>query len=480
MGEITESLKYSFISYCGYFLGICSTIFLYTSELKFYGTLRYILAISLLLSSFFSLGLNATTVKLYNELRIKKYINAFICFSIIVILLFSIFCYSLSDYLFLKLGFVNFWNLKNFIFPIVCLYSLNSLFYSFLANFYITAIPNIFDSLLPKINTILSFIFFVYSKDIKASLFLFIILSLLSSFVLFIYMKKMTHLKIDFNFGFLKDMHIKKEIMNFSFFSLFNSFLYAIISQIGMIILGEAGDLKTNGLYGIILSIIGLINIPLLALSKSSIPLISNYIDNKNIKELGVFYKRTSLYLFFLGSFLFLIIITNFDTLFLILNKKELVGNFYIIAILGTSLLVDLLTGINGNIINRSNHYKINTIFIIITALISIIVGYLLVVRLNYGIIGAAISTSTSMLIYNILKLLFNYKYFNISPFSKEMIPIIISILIILFLNKNLNLDNLMNPFLFIIFNTTIIILFYIFINYYYKIVTFKNIFKTK
>ena len=164
----------------------------------------------------------------------------------------------------------------------------------------------------------------------------------------------------------------------------------------------------------------------------------------------------------------------------MILNKKELVGNFYIIAILGTSLLVDLLTGINGNIINRSNHYKINTIFIIITAFISIIVGYLLVVRLNYGIIGAAISTSTSMLIYNILKLLFNYKYFNISPFSKEMIPIIISILIILFLNKNLNLDNLMNPFLFIIFNTTIIILFYIFINYYYKIVTFKNIFKTK
>ena len=85
-----ESLKYTIISYCGYLIGILSTIFLYTSNLEFYGTLRDILAISLLLSSFFSLGLNATIVKLYNVLKNNKYINGFLSFSAVAIILFSL------------------------------------------------------------------------------------------------------------------------------------------------------------------------------------------------------------------------------------------------------------------------------------------------------------------------------------------------------------------------------------------------------
>ena len=206
------------------------------------------------------------------------------------------------------------------------------------------------------------------------------------------------------------------------------------------------------------------------------IPLISDYIDNKKIKELEVFYKKSSLYLFFIGSFLFLIIATNFDALFTILQKKELVGNFYVIVVIGISLLIDLLTGINGNIINRSHYYKFNTIFIAITASISFIVSYFLIIKLDYGIIGAAISTFVSMLVYNIFKLIFNYKKFNISPFSKAMIPLIILIGIMIFFNHYLVFEQLNNPMYYIILNSTSIILFYILINYFFKIINIKQI----
>ena len=88
-----ESLKYIIVSYFGYFIGIFSTIFLYASDLEFYGTLRYILAISLLLSSFFSLGLNASVVKFYYELKDKNITNNFMTFSIIGILSISLIGY---------------------------------------------------------------------------------------------------------------------------------------------------------------------------------------------------------------------------------------------------------------------------------------------------------------------------------------------------------------------------------------------------
>ncbi|WP_165790492.1 lipopolysaccharide biosynthesis protein [Chryseobacterium sp. MYb7] len=474
----SQAIKYSFISYIGYIIGIISTIFLYSSELEFYGTLRYILATSLLLSSFFSLGLNATIIKLYNELTNKGFINSFICLSLIVIIVFislNYFTFDLLKEFFFTFGGANFWNYMNFIFPIICLYSLNSVIYSFLANFYITAIPNIFDSLLPKVNMIISFIYFLYYKDACGALLLFVILSFISTVILFLFMKKKTGLSFDFNVNFWKDNSIRKEVISFSSFSILNSFLYAIITQIGMVMLGESNDLKINGIYAVIYSIIGLINIPLLAVSKSSTPLISDFIDNENIRDLNSFYKKTSLSLFFIGSFLFLIIATNFDSFFSILNKGELVGHFNIICILGLALMIDLLTGINSNIINRSKHYKINTAFIIITALISLTVSFLLIIYYKLGIMGVAISTFISMLVFNGLKLFFNYKFLKIHPFSKKMLPILISIILVLFVSQNFIF---FNKFYFLFINSISIIFLYGIINYCYKIIPIKDIYK--
>lgn len=480
MGKIkNESLKYIIISYCGYLIGIFSTIFLFSTELKFYGTIRYIFATSLLLSSFFTLGLNASIIKYYNYLKNEKLVNSFISFSLVGIVFFSLVIYLiLTVYkdLFVPYNTGSFWNLKNYIFPIICLYSINSLLFSFLANYYITAIPNIFDSFLPKIYTIISFFFFVYTKNVEKGVILFIIISLISTSLLFFYMKKKTDFKLSFDVAFLKEICLKKEILKFSGYSLFNSFLYATISQIGMVVLGETGNLTTNGIYGIISSIIGLVSIPLLGLSKSSVPLISEYIDNGNISDLKQFYKKSSLYLFFLGSFLFLIICTNFDALFIMLNKGELVGHFKIILIIGVAFLIDLLTGINSNIINRSDRYRYNTLFIGFTALISFFASYYLIIMLRTGLLGVAISTFISLLVFNTLKLIFNFVHFNLLPFSKEMVPISILIFIFLIFNRVLIVEQFNFPLLYIMINSIVILLSFIFVNYYFKIIELNSI----
>jgi O-antigen/teichoic acid export membrane protein len=88
----------------------------------------------------------------------------------------------------------------------------------------------------------------------------------------------------------------------------------------------------------------------------------------------------------------------------------------YVVLFFGFKLIVDMGTGVNGQIIGTSNFWRFEFLTGLILLLLIVPLNYYLIPKI--GIIGAGISNFTAYTIYNIIRLVFLWKKFNMQPFS--------------------------------------------------------------
>ena len=113
-----------------------------------------------------------------------------------------------------------------------------------------------------------------------------------------------------------------------------------------------------------------------------------------------------------------------------------------------------------------SKYFKFNVITILILATLSIILNYLLIP--NFGMIGAAYASLISILIFNLIKLIFIKIKMKILPFSNKTIIVIFMGLLTYFLS--IYIPNLENSLINILLKSTLISIFYIILIYKFKI----------
>ena len=87
---------------------------------------------------------------------------------------------------------------------------------------------------------------------------------------------------------------------------------------------------------------------------------------------------------------------------------------------------------INFSIISYSKYFRVNTLFIFILAISNVILNYYLIN--SFDIVGAALSTAISMLVFNILKTLFVAIKYKIHPFTWPLIIISLFLLLAIFM----------------------------------------------
>ena len=131
--------------------------------------------------------------------------------------------------------------------------------------------------------------------------------------------------------------------------------------------------LSIVGAYSLYLFIATVISIPMRALAKISIPIITNSWKENDIKQISDIYKRTSLIQIIFGVLLYIGIIINKENLFVILNKPEYSANFAIFYFLGLAILIDVTVGLNSEIIASSKYYRYDALFNMVLLGVSII-----------------------------------------------------------------------------------------------------------
>ncbi len=218
----------------------------------------------------------------------------------------------------------------------------------------------------------------------------------------------------------IKSICPKKEIFLYSAPLLFNSLTIIIIAWIDTLMLGFFRTTSEVGLYNAAIPTAKLIYILPTALVSLYLPTIAQYLNNRTeLKK--TFYLTTKWILLINLNFLFLAIIFSKSLLGI------LFGNEYMIASLA---LIILIIGyfINSMVYTSRDILmlmKKSTTILIATltgGILNIILNYLLIPQ--YGIIGAAIATSISIITLSLIIFLKTKKYTKIKIINLRLIKI--------------------------------------------------------
>ena len=452
MGKILrQSFWSTIIIYSGVVLGFINSIILFPKYLSTeqIGLFRQIISASSLLVPLTTFGVSAAYVKFYplfKENVDKK--NQFFSYNLLVVFssyllttfLIIFFFDSLSIYFSQNSQlFLDYFYLVYFI---VFVMSLSALFESYLRARYDIVLSNIINGVSNRFFTAVSIILLALSVltfDEVINLQILIYGIGLIIIISYSYRKD----KFKFQLKYDKISSEIKKILNFSSFSFLGSFSNILVLNVDILMVTSLLGLSQTGIYTTAFYIGMIIEIPRRAISQISIPFISENIKNNNIKNLEKNYTEVSLYQTIIGVLFYLLIIINLDSLFsLIPNSENFISGKDVVYVVGMSKLIIMIFGYSSELISLSKYYKFNVVTILILAVVGIILNIILIPV--YGLIGAAMASLISIIIFNIIKFIFIKIKFGISPFTSKTLKVITLgfILFLIFTYYPIDFDN--------------------------------------
>ena len=420
VAPLQQVVLYAIINYAGTAIGIISALFIYPLDFRFLGTVRFVDNISQLLFPIMVLGASHALIKFYPALdeRHRKQLFNYSLLSVSVISLLvlgGIFGFSvLADYKDSMLLY--------FAFPVAVALAFVELFKKQAQDLQKIAVPTLYEKIFPKIALpaiflllIGSFVSEYQSLALYAASYVFI-------FILTgVYLFKRFSPGFNYRFKTLFGTISRKDYFRYSLYSFAGSLGSLLAFRIDGIIIYNLISEEANGVFSTAVTLASTLQIPAVGMFALYAPIISTYLKNNNLPDLNIKYKEIARLLFFIGAVLYSCIFLGIEDLFRILPAYEkLKDTIPIIIVLGFSVLINMATGFNGEIITYSKYYRFNLVAILVLILLNVSLNLYFIYYTDTGIMGVAYASFVSMTLFNISKLVFIYKKFRLLPFDKS------------------------------------------------------------
>jgi O-antigen/teichoic acid export membrane protein len=220
----------------------------------------------------------------------------------------------------------------------------------------------------------------------------------------------------------------RKELYTVGFFGIVGSLGTIIVLEVDRIMVSNMIGLDANGIYSVAFFFGLFVSVPARGLRRIATVIISDSWKENKLDNINSIYKKSCINQLLISGYLFLGIWFCIDYMFDFMQPEYTNGK-YVILFIGLAQIVDMITGVNGEIIITSKYYKYNTYFIG-----GLILG---VVGLNYlfipiwGINGAALASLIAMIIINALRFIFLYHKFKFQPFTRNIVINIVLMLVV-------------------------------------------------
>lgn len=221
----------------------------------------------------------------------------------------------------------------------------------------------------------------------------------------------------------------KKERNEIIHFTWYHSLLNVSVLLIGMLDALMLATLSPSGLkaipvYTVSVFIISFLLIPYKAMLQSAMASLIDAFKHNDIPRIKDLFTRTSINMFIATMAMFLLIICNMH------NAIKLLPDGYeaitiIVVILALGRMVDMVTGMNDQVLSLSNHYKYS--FYISITLVFLVVAFNWIMIPRYDIYGAAWATTAALIIFNTMKLLVVKRKLGLQPISYKTLLVVLS-----------------------------------------------------
>lgn len=435
------------LTYLGFGIGAINVLFLYTKFLSQneYGLVSYILSVSNILTPFLTLGVHTTIIRFFSSFNDEVQKNRF--YTIV---------FFLPVFLIVLGGILTFFSFEiiqnlisqknemvgNFIwtmFLISALIAYFEVFFAWSKIHYKTIEGNFLKEVFPRLVTlILLVLIHIEWIDFERFIFYFSLSYFVRLLLMVIISFKIKMPK--FSFALPSNF---KEISKYSLYLLLASSVSAFFMDIDKIMLNQFVSLDKIAIYSVAVFASTIVAVPYRAFYQSISPLIAEKISKNEKKELSEIFKKSSNWLFWFSSLIFLLIFVNIKDFFFLFSPKYTEGIF-VVYIISLVKLSDTLTCMSNAVLFNSNYYKWVLYLGVVLLFNTLILNYLTIPK--WGINAAAISTLISFSIYNILKIGVVYKFQKLQPISTEIIKIIglilgLSLFVLVDFSQNLLLN---------------------------------------
>ncbi|MDN3493060.1 oligosaccharide flippase family protein [Winogradskyella bathintestinalis] len=430
---LNQSFKNTITTYLGFGIGAVNTLFLYTNFLtdKYYGLVAFLLSAANIMMPFMAFGVHNAIVKFYSTFKTKSSINSFLTLMLFLPLLFILptaflgyFAYdSLADWLSNENQIVENYVWHIFILAISMAYF--EIFFAWTKVQMQTVFGNLMKEIFHRV-LIMLLLIAVYLEWLTVDQF---ITALVGVYVFRMLIMKLYAYSVRFPKLQFQKLGNQFSIIKYAGLMIIAGSVAMLILDIDKFMIGlMLPDIEQVAYYSVAIFIATVIAVPQRAMHQIMLPLTAQYLNEKNHEALEDLYKRSSMTLLVVSGIIFLLIILNINQLYEIL-PKEFTGGLFVVLIVSLAKLYDNSLGNNNAILFNSDYYRMVLFFGVLLAFMAIVLNTVFIPI--FGIEGSAFATFLAVFIYNTIKILYVKRKFNLLPFTKGSVKVVLILLIL-------------------------------------------------
>lgn len=205
----------------------------------------------------------------------------------------------------------------------------------------------------------------------------------------------------------------RRQLADYSLFVILGGISAMVVSQLDILMVGSMVGEAAVAVYAVAFYIGTFIMVPERSISKISYPLIAKAFQEHDYGLIERIYQKSSLNQIVIGVLIFVGIWANTDNAVAILPEGyEMVRN--VMVIITAAKLFDMATGANGIILMCSPWYRFDLVTNVLLVALTVATNLMLIPVL--GVDGAAWATLITIVVYNVVKLVFIWLKMDMQP----------------------------------------------------------------
>jgi O-antigen/teichoic acid export membrane protein len=266
----------------------------------------------------------------------------------------------------------------------------------------------------PLLNIAFTLLFLYFGLGLSGVIFSFTLSHVIALMLGFFYLAKLFP-------GFmnhqLRPIYEIKHLLVYSLPLLFIGFLHYFLASTDTLMIGMLGSARDAGIYRAASQLPLGMTIFLFACNSLYAPIIADLHIKKETLRLSKLFKATTRWVSYAVLPIFLIIVYSSSDLMRLFGKEYVQGGAQVLIILSFGQLINCITGGVGYTLTMTGRQILEFYFGLILVAFNILLNLWLIPK--FGVVGAAISSSTAVGSVNLLRTAAVYKIYKMHPFSE-------------------------------------------------------------
>lgn len=418
---LKQSFQNLITTYVGFGLGAINTLYLYVNFMSdtYYGLVSFILSTAFILVPFMAFGVNNTLVKFYTSFKNEAQDNFLLwmlLFPLVIIIPLTLLTFvaytSIADFLSSKNEIVS--GYVWYIFIIAAASAYFEVFFSWAKVQLKSTLGNFLKEVFHRVGVMILLIFLAL-EVISIHVFIksLVLVYVLRMLFMVFYALRLRSPKLS-SFDVLKNF---TPILKYATLIIIAGSVATLLLDLDKFMIGKYVLIEQVAYYSVAIYIATVIGVPARSMSQITYPMVAKMLNERRQLEMKDLYQKSSLTLLVISGLLFLLIVCNIKSLYLLIDSAYAVG-LYVVLIISASKLLDNCLGVNNAIVFYSDYYRIVLVIGIIAVFAAVILNLVFIPL--YGINGAAVATFIATVGYSIAKLIVVFQKFRMQPFTRS------------------------------------------------------------